>query len=71
MSVAARLFGDLSGLRAVKGILSSLVLSLSFFSNDANSGSWSPGPLAPLTMGTVGSSAEATTGAGLTCASRL
>ena len=52
--------GDLSDrLRAVSGSLSSLLWT-SFFSKAANSGSLlSPGPLAPLSMGTVGSSVVA------------
>lgn len=68
-----RLFGDLcEGLRAVKGILSSLLLS-SFFSKAANSGRTSPSarplPLAPLRTGTVGCilAAGAATGACWAC----
>jgi len=52
--VGSKVPGDrLDGLLAVRGILSSLLRS-SLFSKEANSGSVSAPPFAPLTTGTVG-----------------
>lgn len=61
---SVKLPGDrFEGLLAVRGILSSLLWS-SLFSKEANSGSASAPPFAPLTKGTVGwREEEAATGA--------
>jgi hypothetical protein len=58
--------GDLlDGLRVVSGIRSSLLKS-SFFSKDANSGSVSAPPFAPLTRGIEGWKVEVVVGTGAT-----